>query len=109
MDFAHDMLVMREETFGPIAPIMGFETVDEVIGYANNTPYGLVAYFYTNSLETMYRVSEELEYGTVGVNNVSGGNFPHPYGGWKQSGLGVENSHYATEPYLQLKHVRIEL
>ncbi|HEY4690782.1 MAG TPA: NAD-dependent succinate-semialdehyde dehydrogenase [Anaerolineae bacterium] len=105
----HDMLVMQEETFGPLAPIMGFDTVDEAIAYANHTPYGLVAYIYTNNLKTMYRVTEELECGTVGVNNVAGGEFPYPYGGWKHSGLGVENSHYATEQYLQLKHVRIDL
>ena len=105
----HDMLVMKEETFGPIAPIMGFDMVDEAIAYANDTPYGLVAYLYTNNLRTTYRVTEELECGTVGVNNVAGGEFPYPYGGWKQSGLGVENSHYATEQYLQLKHVRIDL
>jgi acyl-CoA reductase-like NAD-dependent aldehyde dehydrogenase len=88
---------------------MGFDTVEEAIAYANDTPYGLVAYIYTNNLKTMYRVSEELECGTVGVNNVAGGEFPYPYGGWKQSGLGVENSHYATEQYLHLKHVRIDL
>ncbi|MBS1253031.1 MAG: Succinate-semialdehyde dehydrogenase [NADP(+)] GabD [Anaerolineales bacterium] len=106
---SHDMLVMQEETFGPIAPIMGFDTIDEAIAYANDSPYGLVAYIYTNDLQTMYRVSEELECGTVGVNNVSGGDFPYPYSGWKESGLGVENSHYATEQYLQLKHVRVDL
>lgn len=105
----HEMLVMREETFGPVAPIMGFSTIDEAIAYANDTPYGLVAYIYTNNLQTMYRASEDLEYGTVGVNNVSGGEFPYPYSGWKQSGFGVENSHYATEQYLQLKHVRVDL
>ncbi|MFQ5879693.1 MAG: aldehyde dehydrogenase family protein [Dehalococcoidia bacterium] len=109
VDVNHDMLVMREETFGPVAPIMGFGTVEEAIACANDSPYGLVVYIYTNNLQTMYRVSEELEYGTVGVNNVSGGEFPYPYGGWKQSGLGVENSHYATEQYLQLKHVRVDL
>lgn len=105
----HDMLVMREETFGPLAPIMAFDTVDEAIAYANDSPYGLVAYVYTRDLETMFRVTEELECGTVGVNNVSGGEFAYPYGGWKQSGLGIENSHYATEQYLRLKHVRIDL
>jgi succinate-semialdehyde dehydrogenase/glutarate-semialdehyde dehydrogenase len=109
VDVHHDMLVMQEETFGPVAPIMGFDTVDEVITYANNTPYGLVAYVYTTDLKTVFRVSEELECGTVSINNVSGGEFPYPYSGWKQSGLGVENSHHATEQYLRLKHVRIDL
>ncbi len=105
----HDMLMMREETFGPVAPIMGFDSVEEAVAYANDSPYGLVSYVYTNNLQTMYHVSEELECGTVGVNNVAGGEFPFPYSGWKQSGLGVENSHYATEQYLRLKHVRIDL
>ncbi len=109
VDVNHEMRVMREETFGPAAPIMGFDTVEAAIALANDSPYGLVAYIYTNNIQTLYRVSEELEYGTVGVNNVSGGEFPYPYSGWKQSGLGVENSHYATEQYLQLKHVRIDL
>lgn len=105
----HNMRVMREETFGPVAPIMGFDTVDEAVAYANDSQYGLVAYIYTKNIQHLYKVSEELEYGTVGVNNVSGGEFPYPYSGWKQSGLGVENSHYATEQYLQLKHVRVDL
>ncbi|MFB6272678.1 MAG: aldehyde dehydrogenase [Salinibacter sp.] len=108
-DVNHDMLVMQEETFGPVAGVMGFDSVDEAIDLANDTPYGLVAYVYTQDLATTYRASQELEYGTIGVNNVSGGNFPFPYAGWKQSGIGVENSHYATEQYLQLKHVRIDL
>ncbi|OGO14997.1 MAG: NAD-dependent succinate-semialdehyde dehydrogenase [Chloroflexi bacterium RBG_13_68_17] len=105
----HEMLVMREETFGPVAPIMGFDTVDEAITLANDSPFGLVAYVYSNDLRTVLRASEELECGTVGVNNVAGGEFPYPYTGWKQSGLGVENSRYATEGYLHLKHVRLEL
>jgi len=109
VDVRHDMRVMHEETFGPVAPIMGFDTVDEVIEYANNTPYGLVAYVYTTDLKTVFRMSEELEYGTISINNVSGGEFPYPYSGWKQSGLGVENSHHAVEEYLRLKHVRIDL
>ncbi len=108
-DVNHGMLVMREETFGPVAPIMGFNTLDDAINLANDSPFGLVAYVYSNDLKTVLRVSEELECGTVGVNNVAGGEFPYPYAGWKQSGLGVENSRYATEGYLHLKHVRLEL
>jgi len=105
----HEMLVMREETFGPIAPIMGFDTVDQAIAYANDTAYGLVAYVYTHDLRTMLRMAEELECGTVGVNNVAGGEVPYPYAGWKASGLGVENSRYALDQYLRLKHIRLEL
>ncbi len=109
VDVNHHMQVMREETFGPMAPIMPFDTLEEAIAYANDSPYGLVAYLYTQDLKTVLAASEALEYGTVGINNVSGGEFPYPYGGWKQSGFGVENSHYATEQYLQLKHIRLEL
>lgn len=108
-DVTHEMLVMREETFGPLAPIMGFDTTDQAIAYANDSRYGLVAYVYTNDLRTIVRVSEELECGTVGINNVAGGEYPYPYAGWKQSGLGVENSPYALDGYLRLKHVRLEL
>jgi acyl-CoA reductase-like NAD-dependent aldehyde dehydrogenase len=109
IDVNHNMLVMREETFGPLAPIMGFDTVDEAIALANDSPYGLVSYVYTNNLRTILKACEELQCGTVGINNVAGGEFPYPYGGWKESGLGIENSHHATEQYLQLKHIRLEL
>ena len=109
LDVNHQMLVMREETFGPIAPIQGFDSVDQAIAFANDSPYGLVSYVYSNDLKTVLRVSEELECGTVGINNVAGGEVPYPYAGWKQSGLGVENSRYALDGYLRLKHVRLEL
>jgi len=105
----HSMKVMREETFGPVAPIMAFDQVEEVIDYANDSPYGLVAYIYTKDLATALRVSERLEFGTVGVNNVSGGEVPFPYGGWKQSGMGIENSSHALNEYLLLKHIRIDI
>ena len=100
---------MREETFGPIAPIMSVRSLDEAIDYANDSPYGLVAYLYTNDLRKAIVGAERLEYGTVGINNVSGGEVPFPYGGWKQSGLGVENSHHAVEEYLQMKHIHIDI
>ena len=109
LDVNHKMLVMREETFGPVAPIQGFDTVDQAIALANDSPYGLVSYVFSNDLKTVLRVSEELECGTVGINNVAGGEVPYPYAGWKQSGLGVENSRYALDGYLRLKHVRLEI
>lgn len=109
VDVPHEALVMREETFGPVAPIATFASVQEAISLANSTPYGLVAYAFTKDLDTLWALAEGLEFGTVGVNNVVGGEFPYPYGGWKESGLGVENSHYAVEQYLQLKHLRIDL
>lgn len=104
----HSMRVVREEMFGPTAPIMTFDTFDEAISLANDTEYGLVAYVYTRDLSKALRASTLLECGTVGINNVTGGEFAYPYGGWKQSGLGVENSHHAYEQYLLLKHVRID-
>ncbi|MGB9790353.1 MAG: aldehyde dehydrogenase family protein [Thermotoga caldifontis] len=104
----HSMRVVREEMFGPTAPIMTFDTFDEAISLANDTEYGLVAYVYTRDLSKALRASTLLECGTVGINNVTGGEFAYPYGGWKRSGLGVENSHHAYEQYLLLKHVRID-
>ena len=104
----HSMKVTREETFGPVAPVMTFDTFEEAIGLANDTPYGLVAYVFTNDLKTALLAAERLEAGTVGINNVAGGEVPFPYGGWKESGLGVELSHHGLEEYLLLKHIRIE-
>jgi len=105
----HDMKVMCEETFGPVAPVMTFSGVDEGIRLANDTIYGLVAYVYTHDLAKAIRVSENLQYGTVGVNNVTGGATGYPYSGWKQSGIGIEFSEDALFEYLNVKHVRIKL
>ena len=109
VDVTHEMKVMREETFGPVAPIMAVESVEEAIAYANDTPYGLVAYLYTNNLKTALTAAEALEYGTVGVNNVAGGEVAFPYAGWKESGFGVELSHHGLEEYLHVKHIRFDL
>lgn len=108
VDVDHSMKVTREETFGPVAPIMTFRDFDEAIRLANDTPYGLVAYVYTRDLKTAVLASERLEAGTVGINNVAGGEVPYPYGGWKESGIGVELSHHGLEEYLLIKHVRVE-
>lgn len=105
----HSMKVMREETFGPVAPIMSFHDLEEAICLANDSPYGLVAYVYTRDLRTAFLVAERLEAGTVGVNNVVGGEVPFPYGGWKESGFGVELSHEGLLEYLLVKHIRIDL
>lgn len=109
VNVTHQMRVMREETFGPVAPIMSFRNLDEAIAYANDSPYGLVAYVYTNSLSNTLIAAEHLEFGTVGINNVVGGEVPFPYAGWKESGLGAELSHYGIEEYLAIKHVRIDI
>jgi acyl-CoA reductase-like NAD-dependent aldehyde dehydrogenase len=76
---------------------------------ANATPYGLVTYLYTANVNTMFRVAEGIESGTVSVNNVSPDSLFAPYGGWKQSGLGVELSVRGLEEYQRLKHIRIDL
>ncbi|MFB6215172.1 MAG: aldehyde dehydrogenase family protein, partial [Candidatus Bipolaricaulia bacterium] len=105
-DVNHEMMVMTEETFGPVVPIMKVSSVDEAVDYANDTIYGLVAYLFIDGQDRGMDIAEELEYGTVGINNVSGGDVPYPYSGWKQSGLGVELSEYGLEEYLEIKHIR---
>jgi succinate-semialdehyde dehydrogenase/glutarate-semialdehyde dehydrogenase len=102
-----DMRMVSEETFGPVAPILRVATMDEAIERANSLEFGLVAYVYTKDLKLATSSSERLEFGTVNVNNVGGGDVPFPYGGWKQSGLGVELSHHGLEEYLAVKHVRL--
>jgi succinate-semialdehyde dehydrogenase/glutarate-semialdehyde dehydrogenase len=109
VDVDHSMKVMREETFGPVAPIMPFEDLEEALRLANDSPYGLLAYVYTRDLRTAFAVAEGLEAGTVGLNNVVGGEVPFPYGGWKESGFGIELSHEGLEEYLLTKHVRVDL
>lgn len=104
-----EMLVMREETFGPVVGISTFADVDEAIAGANATAYGLVTYVYTNDINTMFRAAEGIESGTVAVNNVAPDSFFAPYGGWKHSGLGVELSARGMEESQRLKHIRIEL
>ncbi|HYF92388.1 MAG TPA: NAD-dependent succinate-semialdehyde dehydrogenase [Symbiobacteriaceae bacterium] len=104
----HDMLVMSEETFGPVAPVMAVDSMQEAVRLANASPYGLVAYLFTRDLRTAHTVSEALEFGTVGINNVGGGEVAYPYGGWKESGLGVELGHAGLHEYLLTKHIRVD-
>jgi succinate-semialdehyde dehydrogenase/glutarate-semialdehyde dehydrogenase len=103
----HRMLIMTEETFGPVVGVMAFETLAEAIRLANDTPYGLAAYGFTNDLHEMGKISRELEAGSVAINNVDAGIMNAPYGGWKQSGVGYEHGHEGLEEYLKLKHIRI--
>lgn len=105
-DVNHSMLVMTEETFGPVAPIMPVKDLDEAVALANDSIYGLVAYVYTRDLAKGWRIAEALEAGTVGINNVSGGEVDFPYGGWKQSGFGVELSEQGLYEYMAIKHIR---
>jgi len=108
-DVDHQMKIMNEETFGPVAPIMGFEDLEEGIRMANKSPYGLVGYIYTRDLSKAIYVSEKLHFGTVSVNNVAGAEVGYPYGGWKSSGIGIEVSEHALYEYMNLKHIRIKL
>jgi succinate-semialdehyde dehydrogenase/glutarate-semialdehyde dehydrogenase len=99
------MKVASEETFGPLAPLFRFSTEDEVIAHANDTEFGLASYFYARDIGRVMRVSEELEYGMVGVNTAAIANEMAPFGGVKQSGLGREGSKYGIEDYLEIKYV----
>ncbi|MDC0586265.1 NAD-dependent succinate-semialdehyde dehydrogenase [Gammaproteobacteria bacterium] len=101
------MLVANEETFGPVAPIFAFETEREVIQRANNSPYGLASYFYTRDLAKSWRVSEELEYGMVGLNTGIISSEMAPFGGIKESGMGREGSKYGMDDYLEIKYISI--
>jgi succinate-semialdehyde dehydrogenase/glutarate-semialdehyde dehydrogenase len=100
-----DMAVATEETFGPLAPLFKFDTVDEVIELANDTIFGLASYFYAKDLSRVYKVAEALEYGIVGVNTGIISTEVAPFGGVKQSGLGREGSHHGIEDYLEMKYV----
>lgn len=99
------MKVAQEETFGPMAPLFAFDTEEEAIALANDTIFGLAAYFYTRDHSRMVRVSEALEYGMVGHNSGIISNEVAPFGGVKQSGLGREGSKHGIEDYLELKYV----
>jgi succinate-semialdehyde dehydrogenase / glutarate-semialdehyde dehydrogenase len=100
-----DMIVSREETFGPVAPLFRFDTEEQVIGMANDSEFGLAAYFYSRDIGRIFRVSEALESGLVGVNAGVIANEMTPFGGVKQSGLGREGSKYGMDEYLEVKYV----
>ncbi|MBU6474678.1 MAG: NAD-dependent succinate-semialdehyde dehydrogenase [Alphaproteobacteria bacterium] len=100
-----NMVCFEEETFGPLAPLFKFKTEAEAVKLANDTSYGLAAYFFTRDAARIWRVSEALEYGMVGVNSVSIVSAQAPFGGWKQSGMGKEGSKYGIEGYLEIKLV----
>ena len=106
-DVTGDMLVAREETFGPVAPVFRFTTEDEAVTLANSTEFGLAAYFYSRDVARVFRVAERLESGMVGVNTGLISNEVAPFGGVKQSGLGREGSKYGIDEYLVIKYVCI--
>ncbi|HEY1642122.1 MAG TPA: aldehyde dehydrogenase family protein [Streptosporangiaceae bacterium] len=103
-----DLLMLREETFGPVAPVVEVADLDEAIGRANALDFGLVCYLYTRDLRTSFAAAQQLEFGTVNINSVGGGDVHYPYAGWKHSGLGVELGHQGLEEYLRVKNIRIE-
>ncbi|MFM2275202.1 MAG: hypothetical protein RL211_1074 [Pseudomonadota bacterium] len=100
-----DMLCAREETFGPFAPVFRFKTEQEAIDAANNTEFGLASYFYSRDVGRIFRVSEALEYGMVGINVGILATEHVPFGGVKQSGLGREGSHYGMDDYVEVKYL----
>ena len=105
MNASADMLLAREETFGPVAPLFPFDTVEEAIALANDTEFGLASYFYARDLSRVWKVLEALEYGMVGVNTGLVSTAEAPFGGVKMSGLGREGSKYGIDEYLTLKYV----
>jgi len=102
-----EMAVAREETFGPLAPIFRFRDEAEAIAMANDTEFGLAAYFYARDIGRIWRVSEGLEYGIVGANAGSISNEVAPFGGVKESGIGREGSKYGIEDFTEIKYVRM--
>ncbi|RQS68419.1 NAD-dependent succinate-semialdehyde dehydrogenase [Burkholderia sp. Bp8963] len=99
------MAVLTEEIFGPVAPIVRFTTDDEVVRLANDSIYGLAAYFYSRDIGRVWRVAEQLEYGIVGINSGLISNEVAPFGGVKQSGIGREGSKYGIEDFLSIKYL----
>jgi succinate-semialdehyde dehydrogenase/glutarate-semialdehyde dehydrogenase len=104
-DATPDMLCAREETFGPFAPVFKFKTEQEAIAAANNTEFGLASYFYSRDVGRIFRVSEALEYGMVGINVGILATEHVPFGGVKQSGLGREGSHHGMDDYVEIKYL----
>lgn len=108
-DVNETMLIMREETFGPVVAVKSFKTEEEVVAAANNSDYGLASYFYSRDVSRIWRVAEAMEFGMVGVNTGVISNEVAPFGGVKQSGLGREGSSWGIDEYLEMKYVCVGL
>lgn len=106
-DVTSEMAVAREETFGPVAPLFRFQTDDDAIRMANDTEFGLAAYFYSRDIGRVWRVAEALEYGIVGINTGLISTAVAPFGGMKQSGIGREGSRYGIDDFLEIKYLCI--
>jgi succinate-semialdehyde dehydrogenase/glutarate-semialdehyde dehydrogenase len=99
------MLVAREETFGPVAPLFRFKTESEAIRMANDTPFGLAAYFYSRDIGRVWRIAEAIESGMVGINTGIISTEVAPFGGVKESGIGREGSSHGVEEYVEIKYM----
>lgn len=106
-DANHSMLVMSEGTFGLLVGVAPFETIDEAIELANDTPYGLAAIVYTKSLGAAEKLLREINAGNVAINNPDAGVINAPYGGWNESGFGYEHGPEGLYEYLHAKHIRV--
>jgi succinate-semialdehyde dehydrogenase/glutarate-semialdehyde dehydrogenase len=106
-DIPADARLLREEIFGPVAPIRAFSTEEQALAEANDTEFGLVAYLYTNDLSRALRMSERLETGMVGLNQGIVSNAGAPFGGIKHSGFGREGGHEGIDEYLETKYVAV--
>ena len=100
-----DMLITKEETFGPVAPLYRFRTEEEAIRLANDTEFGLAAYFYARDIGRIWRVGEGLDYGMIGINSATISTELAPFGGMKESGIGREGSHYGVEEFVEVKYM----
>ena len=100
---------MTDETFGPLTPITTFATEEEAIRRANDSIYGLAAYVFTENITKGIQVSEQLDYGIVGLNDGAPSTPQAPFGGFKQSGLGREGGHHGIEEYLEVKYISLGL
>ncbi len=105
VDMTSQMMVAHEETFGPVAPLFRFDSEEQAIEMANDTEFGLAAYFFSQNLGRVWRVSEQLEYGMVGINSGIISTAIAPFGGVKQSGMGREGSKYGIEEYMEIKYL----
>ena len=103
------MIILKEETFGPVAPIVRFETEEEAIALANDSEFGLAAYFYARDLGRVWRVAEAIESGIIGINTGLISTEVAPFGGVKLSGLGREGSRHGIEDYLEIKYLCMDI
>ena len=108
-DVTSKMTLAHDEVFGPVAPLFSFDTEEEAIAIANDTPFGLASYLYTEDLSRAFRVSEAIESGIVGVNAGIVSNAVAPFGGVKESGLGREGSRHGLDEFMEIKYVHYKI